>query len=184
MTSPTWTRALPLDAIESTGLIEPADADHTRVFLRPGDWYAGCGPHHVTTLLGSCVSVMMWSPAMQWGAMSHCLLPARPRHARHDPTRDAGHYVDEALDWMALCLARRACSLTELRITVAGGARCTDAGIGEANVSAALDWLKGRGLRAVHCDTGGAIVRKLAFNVADGTLLVLPGGHPSPTRGR
>lgn len=163
--------------LQTTGLIEPVDSVRTHVFLRPGDWLVGRGPHRVSTLLGSCVSVVMWAPVARVGAMCHCLLPDRPRHVDHDALRGPGHYVDEALDWLDVGLRERGVSLVELEISVVGGGCCMDSGIGHANVQAAMQWLLGRGLRPLRYDTGGAVVRKLNWNLSDGELLIAEGGH-------
>lgn len=163
--------------LDTNGLREPLGPDAFSVFLRPGDWLVGSGGHRVSTLLGSCVSVVMWAPGVRVGAMCHCLLPERPTHAHATLARGAGHYVDEALDWMASTLLRHGARLQDVDISVTGGARCADSPIGQANAQAALAWLGTRGVRPGRCETGGRIVRKLYLNLADGDLQIVAGGH-------
>lgn len=163
--------------LQTNGLVESLDQLRARVFLRPGDWLVGRGPHEVSTLLGSCVSVVLWAPRPKIGAMCHCLLPRRPRHLSHEAPVREGHYVDEALDWLASGLGRSGVSLPELQISLVGGARCTNSGIGEANVQAALQWMAQRDLKHHRCDTGGAVVRKLNWRLGTGELQVTAGGR-------
>ena len=47
------------------------------VFLQPGEYVVGDAALRVRTMLGSCVSVTLWSPARRVGAMSHFLLASR-----------------------------------------------------------------------------------------------------------
>ena len=47
----------------------------TNIFLLPGEHFTGDARHRISTLLGSCVSITLWHPQLQVGAMSHFLLP-------------------------------------------------------------------------------------------------------------
>ena len=47
------------------------------VFLSPGDYFVGDAHHRIRTILGSCVSVTLWSDHPRVGAMSHFLLASR-----------------------------------------------------------------------------------------------------------
>lgn len=163
--------------LQTTGLIDSIDPLRARIFLRPGDWLVGLGPHEVSTLLGSCVSVVMWSPRLKMGAMCHCLLPRRPPHLAQAAEGRFGHYVDEALDWLVGSLGHAGIATSELQVSLAGGASCADSGIGDANVRAALEWMARRGLRPHRCDTGGSIVRKLQWSLGTGELQIATGGR-------
>ena len=47
------------------------DADLEKVYLKPGELYIGEGPTKVITVLGSCVSVTLFSRRLSdWGHMS------------------------------------------------------------------------------------------------------------------
>ena len=56
------------------------------VFLQPGEYAVCDASTRIRTVLGSCISMTLWSPLQRVGAMSHCLLPTRGR-ARVDATR-------------------------------------------------------------------------------------------------
>ena len=46
-----------------------------KVFLKPGEIYVGREPAEVSTILGSCISVTMFSEGLKLGAICHALLP-------------------------------------------------------------------------------------------------------------
>src|ERR1035437_2343746 len=89
---------------KSLGLDESA----IEIFLDPGEYFVGDARFKVRTLLGSCASMVLWHPRMQYGAMSHFLLSTRKTgEARSNVGSDAvkprqleGKYADEALELM------------------------------------------------------------------------------------
>lgn len=169
----------PMAVFDTNGMLDASSLSRPGVFLRPGDWFFGRGEHRITTMLGSCVSAVMWSPRLQLGAMCHCLLPSRP-HNPSAPRHSAGHYVDEAFPWMANKLAQHGCRLAEVDVTLAGGATVHDSSIGGANIDLAQRWLAQTGLRLIQQDTGGRVVRRLTFNLTDGNLTISHGGRLGP----
>ena len=50
----------------------------SEIFLLPGDFYFGNEYRVIKTLLGSCVSITMWSKRLKLGGMCHYKLPRRP----------------------------------------------------------------------------------------------------------
>ncbi len=173
-------RTAPLPVFDTNGMHEPNSLSRPGVFLRPGDWFFGRGDHRVTTVLGSCLSVVMWSPRLQLGAMSHCLLASRPDHPT-GPQHGAGHYVDETLQWMSQRLSEHGCRPQEVDVILAGGASANDITsklpIGGANVALAQRWVQSMGMRLIQQDTGGRVVRRLTFNLNDGSLTISHGGR-------
>jgi len=166
----------PVAVFNTNGMLEPSSLSRPGVFLRPGDWFFGRGDHRVTTLLGSCVSTVMWSPRLQLGAISHCLLPARPNNPA-GTGHSEGHYIDETFDWMVRCMSEHGCRMTELDVALAGGASTNDITIGSANVAMAVRLVQDAGMRLVQQDTGGRVVRRLTFNLTDGCLSISHGGR-------
>lgn len=167
-------------SFETTGMVDEGLNGQASVFLRPGDWFFGAGPHKVSTMLGSCVSVVMWSPRLSLGAMCHCLLPTRPL-PRAVPAMSAGHYVDEALDWMVQHFHTHHCPVRSLDIALVGGATAHDSSIGAANVRKAQAWLDAQGVSPMQMDVGGRVVRRLNFGLADGALNIAHGGRLGPS---
>ncbi len=48
------------------------------IFLNPGEYFVGGAGFQVRTILGSCVSIILWHQRLRFGAMSHYLLSSRP----------------------------------------------------------------------------------------------------------
>ena len=164
------------EPVITSGLVESGGFGPAGVFLRPGDWLFSGTPVRVTTLLGSCVAVMLWSPVRRIGAMCHCMLPQR-RLDDFAPAPD-GRYGEEAAQWMEMHLARCGVGFGELEATLAGGASVHGwREIGEANLRWARDWLAQRGIAVVQQDVGGRVVRRVSFNLADGGVTVAHGGR-------
>lgn len=168
----------PTPAVQTTGVIDPDALGAGGVFLRPGDWLFGHGSARVTTLLGSCISIALWSPRRRVGAICHCLLPERPRAGRDAPLD--GRYGAEAGLWMERQLTAAGCAWHEVEASLAGGAGTAGSSIGSANIAWAQRWAAERGLVFAQQDVGGRVVRRLTFNIADGTLTIAHGGRLGP----
>lgn len=166
--------------LETTGVADTDALGSGGVFLRPGDWLFGCGAVRVSTLLGSCISLVLWSPRRRVGAICHCLLPQRPRADAGSPLD--GRYGDDAGRWMAQRLAAAGCHWSELQASLAGGASAGDSDIGAANIAWAQHWAAERGLAFTQQDVGGRVVRRLTFNLTDGSLTIAHGGRIGPPR--
>lgn len=171
----------------TNGLIQARADGSVEVFLRPGEWYCGGHESQVTTLLGSCVSVVLWHPAQRVGAMCHYVLerrrvqPVMGQVGTHGPIdrrrldRLEGKYGTDALAWMAARLTALGCRLQDTVATVAGGARIASQterlpAIGDENIAFALDWLDLHGVPLKRRDTGDAVARRLGFNPHRGTV--------------
>lgn len=143
------------------------------IFLQPGEYFAGDASFRVRTLLGSCVSIVLWHPRTRVGAMSHFLLPARPRGALPD-----GRYGDDAMVLM----------LTELKLHGVRGRDCEakifgggdmfphqwrdGPSIGERNGAAARELLAGYRIPVASESLFGAGHRQIIFEIASGDVWV------------
>jgi chemotaxis protein CheD len=87
------------------------------VFLQPGGFYFGGAPTRIRTLLGSCVSMTLWHPALRIGGMCHFMLPSR----RHKTGEIDGKYADEALELFLLAAARYKTRSTDFHVKLFGG---------------------------------------------------------------
>ncbi|BFI96473.1 MAG: chemoreceptor glutamine deamidase CheD [Rhodanobacter sp.] len=88
------------------------------IFLQPGDWFVGGAGCRVHTVLGSCVSIVLWHPAARVGAMSHCLLARRGDGVRGQAD---GRYCDEALALMLRGLATAGAPVAGCQAKLFGG---------------------------------------------------------------
>jgi chemotaxis protein CheD len=141
------------------------------VYLPPGIFFAGEAPCTISTVLGSCVAVCMWSPRLRVGGMNHFLLPSRPETGESSP-----RYGDTAMELLAA------------RVRVLGGGRDVVARIyggaavfarlsahmslGAQNVEAARRWLQRASIPVVDESVGGETARRVQMDVGTGEVLV------------
>ncbi len=156
--------------------------DIRRVFLHTGDAYIGVKPTIVSTVLGSCVAISMFSPRTRQGAICHAFLPARSevKHA-NEPSLQICRYVDTAVAHLLKSMKRLGVRKKELEVKLFGGATGLTSsqvrpsyalGIGNKNVEAALKHLKAHGLEPRSMDVGGNVGRKLLFCTYTGDVWI------------
>lgn len=92
----------------------------TEVFLQPGEFYFGDENTRIRTMLGSCVSITMWHPALRIGGMCHYMLPSRGGRARGAAALD-GRYADEAIDLFLREIALTKSHPAEYEVKLFGG---------------------------------------------------------------
>lgn len=140
------------------------------VFLQPGDLYFGDRYTRIRTLLGSCVSLVLWHKHELLGGMCHYMLPSR----RNRGTQLDGRYADEALHLLLKEIRASGTRAEEYRINLFGGGNMfgalTKRSIGTSNVSAGLELLAAHGLRCHGRDAGGMGYRNLIFDVWSGQI--------------
>lgn len=146
-------------------------ASHTRnIFLKPGEVVVAYEPALVSSVLGSCVAVTMYSPALRIGAICHAMLP--DSGGRVDDLR----YVDNAVHYIYRRMRER--GATDLVVKLFGGAQVLavesyDAArstVGEMNVARSEMILSSLGLTIAAQDTGGFQGRKIYFCTWDGDV--------------
>ncbi len=156
------------------------DSEIPRVFLHTGDAYLGVKPTIVSTVLGSCVAISMFSRRTRQGVICHAFLPYRSEtKAENTASIQICRYVDTAVDHLLNCMLRLGVKKNELEVKLFGGAtglttsqvRPPSAlGIGNKNVTAALDCLADKGLRPSRMDVGGNVGRKILFATHSGDI--------------
>lgn len=153
------------------------------VFLKPGEWAVGDASCRIRTILGSCVSVTLWCPALRVGAMSHCLLPSRAR-AGEDVASVRGldllgldaRYADEALHLMLRELERGHVRAEDCRAKIFGGGnmfpahRAGGVPVGRRNGEAARRLLKAHGIEVASESLFGDGHRQIVFDIATGDV--------------
>jgi chemotaxis protein CheD len=145
-----------------------------KVFLKPGEIYVGREPAEVSTILGSCVSVTMFSGRLKLGAICHALLPS----GRASEDKDKFRYVDTSILYMLEIFEKMGVTSRELEIKLLGGAdvieRINGNGttIGTKNIETALQVLKSRSLELTGSHVGGTVGRKIHFCTRTGKVLL------------
>lgn len=144
---------------------------HGNAFLKPGEVIVSPNPILVSTVLGSCIAVTMYSPEMRVGAICHAMLP-------NNLKQDADLlYVDSAVHYLYHRMTEYG-GRTDLVIKLFGGAQVLAGGyststrksVGEQNVIQAKITLEQLGLRIAKTDIGGKLGRKLFFSIKTGDV--------------
>jgi chemotaxis protein CheD len=146
----------------STGSMPPRGEDRARVYLHAGQVFASAEPCEVSTVLGSCVGVVLVDPVRFVGGASHYLLPFddQGRSARF-----GNGAITELLARMLALGSRK----RDLEAKVFGGAsmlsqtRPEVQTLGSKNVEVARQRLSAESIPVVAEDVGGYVGRKLVF---------------------
>jgi len=149
--------------------VEPAAL--SRHYLYPGTLFAHRDPHLVATLLGSCVAVCLWDPAVRVGGINHYLLPLW--NGEGLPTPKYGNIAIVKLIEKVRALGAG----NKLIAKVFGGASMwekTDGllAVGQRNIELAIEMLDQQRIPVVGSDLGGPVGRKIIFHTGDGTVLL------------
>lgn len=147
-------------------------ASHTHnIYLKPGEVLVSRSPVLVSTVLGSCVAVTMFSASRGFGAICHAMLPENT--GRDNDLR----YVDTALRHIYDKIVAYGVG-RDLVVKLFGGAQVLNVGdnkstkltIGDQNVVQAEAVLASLGLAVSARDTGGLRGRKLFFCTRSGDV--------------
>jgi chemotaxis protein CheD len=146
----------------------PSDA----TYLYPGQIFASKTPSTLTTILGSCVAVCLFDPALRVGGMNHFVLP-HDAGARPAP----GRFGNLAVDLLLAEMLKLGCDRARLQAKLFGGASVVQAFsssrmLGAQNVEAARQRLAGQAVPVVAHDVGGERARKLIYETGEGTAWV------------
>lgn len=129
-------------------------------------------PVVICTVLGSCVSVCLFTENHYAGGMIHYALPLLPKNSDETPLR----YGDYAITTLITELAKLAgCPPSSLVAKIIGGAdniasEHASQKVGTANVKIARKLLFDSGIRVIGEDVGGDLGRKVLFHIKTGRL--------------
>lgn len=146
--------------------------EYPQIFLQTGDCYLAVRPTMVTTVLGSCVAVIMTAPEREIGVICHAFLPDSTEATRFTGAGlQACRFVDKALEIMFDSMRRLKLSPSEMEVKIFGGAsgiavrsmEHTTFDVGRRNVEMARNILKQEGATIAVMDVGGSQGRKLHY---------------------
>jgi chemotaxis protein CheD len=135
-------------------------------------------PVALVTNVGSCVAVCIYDSINRCGGLAHIMLPSS------SVTRNKSFplkYADTAVPALAEALRKLGKGNAVLSAKMVGGAnmfpnmRSITLNIGEKNVEAVRQALAAEGVMLLAEDVGGNCGRRVAFNVADGSVSVRNG---------
>ncbi|CAM5215703.1 chemotaxis protein CheD [Alishewanella longhuensis] len=151
------------------------------VFLKPGDWFFGKGQGKVTTILGSCVSIVLWHPKKQLLGVSHILLPSSQQLVKPvvNPNKPdlCGRFADDLVKIFQLEMALFGAKAPEFTAHLIGGgnmfphankAPC----IGDKNIERCLSLLENLKIPIQSKEVGSALYRRLTVDIASGQFKI------------
>ncbi len=144
------------------------------VYLRPGDFCFGEGRLRISTLLGSCVSIVLWHPLLAHGGMCHYMLPGRNKPRGNQPLD--GKYAEEAMQLFMLELKKRRTVPSQYQVHVYGGGNmfggraASKMDIGYQNIEMAHRLLGEMGFSVDYDHLGSFGHRKVVFDVWSGEV--------------
>ena len=152
------------------------------LFLKPGEMVIREEPMIVTTLLGSCVAVTMFSRRLQMGAICHAVLPTcrKDLPCSHSHT-EAGKYVECAIRLMLEAFLARGVAKNDIEAKLFGGSdmfdtaarmQCQSQSVGKQNMAMALEMLQRHSVRVATQDMGGPRGRKIIFHTHTGEVFL------------
>ena len=143
-----------------------------RHFLQPCTIFAHREEHCVSTILGSCIAICLWDPALGLGGMNHYMLPLWNGEGLATP-KYGNIAIDRLITRMLGLQGRR----DRLVAKMFGGARVLRAdtspfAVGTRNIQLARELLAGQGIPILAAETGGTTGMKIHFNTRTGKVLL------------
>ncbi len=164
--------------------MNPTLTDLPLVYLNPGEFFFSGEPTLVVTVLGSCLSVTMFSRRRGLGGICHGLLPEckteKSRQECHGECLEGYKYVDCSIKKMVQLFDKHKVKRSEIEVKCFGGAdmfmrpleRQGIVSIGRQNINVAERVLKSEGLSLQVVDVGGVQGRKIFFYTHTGEVLL------------
>lgn len=156
--------------------MKPPDNDGlTAVYLHPGEIVVCREPMKVITVLGSCVSVTLFSRKLGMSAICHGTMPrCRAIKQCKELCVDAFKFMDCAIQHMLRTFREAGVQNRDLEVKVFGGADTlmskSSNTIGSQNIKVTLEVLGREGLGVAAADVGDNFGRKLIFISASGDV--------------
>lgn len=139
------------------------------VTIYPGEYYSTAGSEMISTVLGSCVSIVLYDTVAKVGGINHFML-ARDTSTDDDTEKKLmGKFGEYAIDLLIADLEKKGGVLSRLEAKVFGGGNIfnmQDAAtpVGDNNSKFAFEFLKKKNIPIVKSDTGGNYPRKIFFD--------------------
>lgn len=139
------------------------------IFIKPGELVLVEEETLITTVLGSCVALVLHNARTGMAGLSHAMLP------QSNTAKDGYHFVDRAFHHLLDQFIAAGISPDEIKTQLFGGADMfkegqSQPGVGRKNIAAAHSILKHYNLKPAICNTGGLQSRKLIFYTESGLV--------------
>jgi chemotaxis protein CheD len=143
-----------------------------RINVIQGDFYVSDDRGLVlSTVLGSCIAICLYDPAIEAGGMNHFLLAEPGSNSEIDPLKQR-LYGAFAMEQLINEMIKRGASRSTMKAHIYGGSNINRAmaHIGSSNASFARDFLRQDGIPISLEDTGGSSARRLDLKPATGQI--------------
>jgi len=171
-----------LSSINETVIFMDNQSVPEHIYLKPGDICISDTPALISTLLGSCVSVTMFSRRHKAGAICHGLLPSCKGRKPCECDvfcREGIRYVDCSIMRMLGWFEQKGAARGEIDVKVFGGSDMLTTGgirskatVGQQNIIMAFKVIEKEKLRIAASDVGGVRGRKIIFSTHTGEVLL------------
>ena len=146
-----------------------------KIYLGPGEFYLSNEPVIISTVLGSCIAIIMYNDKKKISAIAHCVLPVKPDNFINKEIHSEYKYVDTAITSMINSLHKFKVKKEELKVKLFGGAEQYFEGrknlsVGKMNIETAINTLKREGLKVETLDVGGNEGRKIILFAQNGDV--------------
>ena len=146
--------------------------NQSEIILHPGELAFKASPYKLRTILGSCVSITVWHPALKIGGMCHFVL-SQPKEENKNDYKNDYRYGSVALKELARLMKVKA-KLNEYKVGVFGGSNMfptkSALTVGQQNVAYAFQWVRKNGLQLNYESTLGEQSRILIMNIENGDI--------------
>ncbi len=150
------------------------------VYLKAGEMHYADQPSLVVTVLGSCLSVTMYSARLGLGGICHGLLPACEDKGKCSTCGEGFKYIDCSLRNMIALFDKAGAKRSEIEVKSFGGAdlfsRAVNSrglvSVGRQNILMAEGILAREGFSIRKQDVGGLRGRKVYFYTHTGEVLL------------
>ena len=142
------------------------------VTIYPGEFYSTKENEMISTVLGSCVSIVLYDTKSRVGGINHFML-AKDSSLKSDFETDEnkrlGKFGEYAIDLLIEDLKKNGAVLANLEAKVFGGGNIfnlpdVDAQVGNVNSKFAFSYLEKLNIPVVKSNTGGILPRKIFFD--------------------
>jgi chemotaxis protein CheD len=148
------------------------------LILHPGDYFCSDEDIIMSTILGSCISVVLYDESKQQGGLNHFLLPRIGRVSNTDIIEEkSARYGVHAMEILINNIMKMGSEKSSLIAKVFGGASMfgpmnREHGVGYINTQFALQFLSKEGIPIIATNTGENVGRKIFFFPRTGKVLM------------
>lgn len=146
------------------------------VNLSPGEYFVSNKDELINTVLGSCVSTVLFDPVLKIGGMNHFMLADVKAKARVDNYFKVERYGLYAMESLINDFLKLGSEKSNLQAKIFGGSRVLETQrvieIGKENIEFAEEFLKAEKIPIINRDTGGRRARKIYLYTKDFRILL------------